>query len=93
MIWDPAEWGWRKIERFKEAPLFGYIGRRRYLQGLKLKGERPILIQKFNNQGFTKMEIRQSLQFLWHNAKLKKQAMLIWQVLNHGIVTGEWLSW
>jgi len=67
--------------------------RRGYIQGLNSKKDRPVGVQKLLNQGFGDEEIRKVFKFLWHNSKPKKQAIFMWQALNMGIITGEWLSW
>jgi len=50
-------------------------------------------MQELKNQGFDEQGRKQIMQLLWHNGRPKKQATFIWQVINKGIVTGEWLSW
>lgn len=31
LTWDPADWSWRKTDKFREAPFFGYTSKREYL--------------------------------------------------------------
>jgi len=93
LSWDPGEWVWRQTDKLKITPFFSYTARRGYLHGLRKKAERSIAVQELVNQGFSKAERSQVFLLLWHNSRPKKQATFLWQVLNRGVVTGDWLSY
>ncbi len=58
-----------------------------------MKKDTSIGMQELINQGFLERSITAMFKLIWHQTRPRKPAMLLWQILNRGIVIGDWLSW
>jgi len=90
--WDPGEWSWAKINTLKEEPFYAYTVKRGYAIGLGNKAQVSIGTQTLINLRLT-LDLRAfTYKLMWHKTRPRKPAMLLWQVLNKGAVTGDWLA-
>ncbi len=89
--WDPGEWHWKPAQPLGDAPLFGYIAKRGYINAKSLTCPSHMItfIRGLNLKNTT---INQAIARIWHNSRPRKVGTLIWLTLNQGLPVGSWLK-
>ena len=90
LVWDSAEWRWRKLGTEGDCDFFGYSTKFEYKISLAQLKPRLPHIQRLRIQGYSAKQITQILKRIWHPWVPRKICAMTWLTLAEGLPIGSW---